>query len=160
MYSVLKETKLSNGRFLAEDQINHLLNIQYPGNTGAIISEENLDLSYQIITSIQKFGYESTIKLMEDQSILTPKQEYEGKIGKDQINEGIIFGSDEFSDLYKAYINNANIIREPVLQSEGLMDCPKCHSSKTQSVQKFIRAADEPPVNYNSCDVCKYKWKT
>ena len=160
MYAVLKETQLSDGGYLTEYQINQLLETRYPGSTQTIISEGDLDLSYQIITSIQKFGYQSTIELMKGQSILTLKQESEGKIGKEQIIEGIIFGSPDFSDPYKAYINNANIIREPILTSQGLVDCPKCHSSRTQTVSKQIRASDEPETQFHSCDICRYKWKT
>lgn len=160
MYAVLKETQLSDGGYLTEYQINQLLETRYPGSTETIISEGDLDLSYQIITSIQKFGYQSTIELMKGQSILTLKHESESKIGKEQIVEGIIFGSTDFSEAYRAYITNANIIREPILTSIGAEPCPKCHSDKTQSSSKMIRRSDEAFINYNSCDVCKYKWKT
>lgn len=51
------------------------------------------------------------------------------------------------------------IYRNKVDVSIGAVDCKKCRSSETLSVERQNRAADEPLSIYVNCLSCGYKWR-
>ncbi|KAJ1621717.1 transcription factor S-II, central domain-containing protein [Pavlovales sp. CCMP2436] len=42
---------------------------------------------------------------------------------------------------------------------DGLFECPKCRSKKTQYSEKQTRSADEPTTKFCHCSSCDYRWK-
>lgn len=42
---------------------------------------------------------------------------------------------------------------------DGLFECPKCKSKKTQYSEKQTRSADEPTTKFCHCVMCDYRWK-
>lgn len=42
---------------------------------------------------------------------------------------------------------------------DGLFECPKCKSKKTQYSEKQTRSADEPTTKFCHCSNCDYRWK-
>ena len=42
---------------------------------------------------------------------------------------------------------------------DGLFECPKCKSKKTQYSEKQTRSADEPTTKFCHCINCDYRWK-
>lgn len=159
MDSIFMEIKTPDGRRLNNAEIKEIINITYPKSNILIISDDNKDIVYQILSLIEEYGLDKTIDLMRGNSILTPAQLSRGEITKKQIDEGILFGSDGFIDTYKSYRTNAQIIKEPELTGQGAEDCPKCKSNNTTSYTRQMRSADENQTVFNNCKVCKYKWR-
>mmetsp|Transcript_8739 Transcript_8739/g.29764 ORF Transcript_8739/g.29764 Transcript_8739/m.29764 type:complete len:220 (+) Transcript_8739:484-1143(+) len=44
-------------------------------------------------------------------------------------------------------------------QPDGLFECPKCKSQKTEYTEKQTRSADEPTTKFCHCISCEYRWK-
>lgn len=42
---------------------------------------------------------------------------------------------------------------------EGVVECPKCGSTKTWSVQRQTRGADEPMTTFSRCAKCSHNWR-
>jgi DNA-directed RNA polymerase subunit M/transcription elongation factor TFIIS len=158
---------------LNSTQINTLLDIKYPNSQTIIFNENNLDIVYQIIGLLNKVGYDQTLALMQGDSILKDLQlnknfliaRDEGKsvtptLTKADIDEALTYGASVFTDVYNNYQGNAKILREPTLESKGAVDCVKCGSGNTTSMQKQVRSADEPMSTFNRCKICNFKWKT
>ncbi len=65
---------------------------------------------------------------------------------------------------YTCYQNNIdehdNFIVHPFDVVDGVVECPKCHKSKTWSVQKQTRSADEPMTTFSKCadPDCGHEW--
>ena len=159
MESIFTAIRTQTKKNLTHSEIKELMSITYPNENIPIINENNKDIVYQIMSSIEKYGVASTLDLMRGHSILTPAQLDKGEIKKDQINESIIFGNEAFIGTYTAYRTNSQILREPELVGTGAEDCPKCKSNNTTSQQRQTRSADEASITFNQCKACKYRWR-
>lgn len=42
---------------------------------------------------------------------------------------------------------------------DGVLECPKCHSTKTYSIQKQTRSSDEPMTTFSKCAKCGHNWR-
>jgi len=49
-------------------------------------------------------------------------------------------------------------IVKPFEVVDGVVECPKCSSMKTFSVQKQTRSSDEPMTTFSRCVKCGYDW--
>lgn len=49
-------------------------------------------------------------------------------------------------------------LAKPFEVVEGVVECGKCHSKKTWSVQKQTRGSDEPMTTFSKCVECGYQW--
>jgi DNA-directed RNA polymerase subunit M/transcription elongation factor TFIIS len=63
------------------------------------------------------------------------------------------------------YENIANKLAEydeylvnPFEVVEGVVECGKCHSKKTWSVQRQTRSSDEPMTTFSRCVECGHQW--
>ena len=63
------------------------------------------------------------------------------------------------------YTNISNKIKEfddylvkPFEVVEGVIECQKCRSKKTFSVQKQTRSSDEPFTTFSRCSECNFQW--
>ena len=52
-------------------------------------------------------------------------------------------------------------IKTPIEIVEGIFQCPKCGSKKTNHYSVQLRRSDEPPTIFISCTdkTCKFKWR-
>lgn len=64
------------------------------------------------------------------------------------------------------YENVTNLIQEhddyiikPFEVVDGVLTCPKCGGSKTWSIQRQTRSADEPMTTFSRCVMCGHNWK-
>ena len=49
-------------------------------------------------------------------------------------------------------------LAKPFEVVEGVVECGKCHSKKTWSVQKQTRGSDEPMTTFSRCVECGNQW--
>jgi len=47
---------------------------------------------------------------------------------------------------------------KPFEIAEGVVECGKCHSKKTWSVQRQTRSSDEPMTTFSRCVECGNQW--
>lgn len=72
-----------------------------------------------------------------------------GKIGwKSPTYDSISDRIDEFDEY----------LAKPFEVVEGVVECLKCHSKKTWSVQKQTRSSDEPMTTFSRCVECGHQW--
>jgi DNA-directed RNA polymerase subunit M/transcription elongation factor TFIIS len=50
-------------------------------------------------------------------------------------------------------------LAKPFDIADGVVECPKCGSTKTWSVQKQTRASDEPMTTFSRCAACGHNWR-
>jgi DNA-directed RNA polymerase subunit M/transcription elongation factor TFIIS len=72
-----------------------------------------------------------------------------GKIGWKSCSYDIISSKIEEYDDY---------LVKPFEVVEGVVECGKCQSKKTWSVQKQTRSADEPSTTFSRCVECGHQW--
>jgi DNA-directed RNA polymerase subunit M/transcription elongation factor TFIIS len=46
----------------------------------------------------------------------------------------------------------------PFEVADGVVECPKCHKSRTWSIQKQTRSSDEPMTTFSKCVECGNEW--
>lgn len=51
-----------------------------------------------------------------------------------------------------------NYLVKPFEVVEGVVECGKCNSKKTWSVQKQLRGSDEPMTTFSRCVECGHQW--
>lgn len=49
-------------------------------------------------------------------------------------------------------------LAKPFEVVEGVIECTKCHSKKTWSIQRQTRSSDEPMTTYSRCVECGNQW--
>lgn len=49
-------------------------------------------------------------------------------------------------------------LAKPFEVVEGVVECGKCHSKKTWSVQRQVRSSDEPMTTFSRCVECGHQW--
>lgn len=72
-----------------------------------------------------------------------------GKIGWDNII---------YNDIKLKIEEYDDYLLKPFDVVEGVVQCGKCHSKKTWSVQKQTRGGDEPMTTFSKCVECSYQW--
>ena len=48
---------------------------------------------------------------------------------------------------------------DPSQMPDGILQCPRCRSKKTEYYQRQIRSADEPMTTFARCRICDKRWK-
>ena len=59
-------------------------------------------------------------------------------------------------------VNNSSILellKNPPEKPDGMIQCRKCKSMKTDYYQLQTRSADEPMTTYVTCYNCENRWK-
>mgnify|MGYP001792062684 CR=1 FL=1 len=95
MESIFTDIRTPNKKKLTDSEIKELMSITYPNENIPIINENNKDIVYQIMSSIEKYGITSTLDLMRGHSILTPAQLDKGELKKDKTKKQLILGMEE-----------------------------------------------------------------
>lgn len=52
-----------------------------------------------------------------------------------------------------------NFMTTPLNIEDGVVECVRCGSKKTFSIQKQTRSADEPMTTFCTCAICGKKWR-
>jgi len=75
-----------------------------------------------------------------------------------QLRRKILFDNPLLEPARERLALDMEIFRNRVDVSKGAVDCKKCGSEETISVERQIRSADEPMTIRVTCLQCKYKW--
>ena len=80
------------------------------------------------------------------------------KIAKDVKFGNFMWKSFIYKNITEKIQEYDDYIVNPFEVVEGVLECQRCHSLKTWSVQKQIRSSDEPMTTFSMCVNCKFRW--
>lgn len=83
------------------------------------------------------------------------------EIAIDIINNKTHFNNSFFDNERDTLLKEILKIKTPIEIVEGIFQCPKCGSKKTNHYSVQLRRSDEPPTIFISCmeKTCKFKWR-
>jgi DNA-directed RNA polymerase subunit M/transcription elongation factor TFIIS len=83
------------------------------------------------------------------------------EIALDIINNKTHFNNSYFDAERDTLLKEILKIKTPIEIVEGIFQCPKCSSKKTNHYSVQLRRSDEPPTIFISCmeKTCKFKWR-
>lgn len=89
--------------------------------------------------------------LLQDMSTMksTLKEVKKGKIG---------WNSTTYDNIRAKLDEHDDYIVTPFEVVDGVLSCPKCHGTKTWSVQRQQRSCDEPMTTFSKCVNCGNSW--
>lgn len=64
-----------------------------------------------------------------------------------------------YDEITEKIIEHDDFIVMPFEVVEGVVECPKCGSAKTWSVQRQTRSSDEPMTTFSRCATCNHNWR-
>lgn len=79
-------------------------------------------------------------------------------IVEDIKNNRIGWESPVYDSVREKIQEHDDFIVKPFEVVEGVVECPRCHSKKTWSVQKQTRSSDEPMTTISRCAECSNTW--
>ena len=121
-------------------------------NGDLILSLEYRPFVYEVVNMLNSLDYEIVYNFL---SI-----DWERLFGSYNIRDKIIFDNPLLKSQHDKMELDMEIYRGGVEISVGSMDCKKCGSSETLSVESQTRGADEPMTVKFTCLQCKNKWTT
>ena len=83
------------------------------------------------------------------------------EIALDVINNKTHFNNSLYDKDRDEIFKEISKIKTPIEIVEGIFQCPKCGSKKTNHYSVQLRRSDEPPTIFISCTdkTCKFKWR-
>lgn len=156
---VLARVVDKNGnKLLDEQQISELLELKFSDNVEILSIQTSGDkgFTFDIIWLIDELGYEAVYEfLAKDWEKLLKLEEATNEYKRRRIlYENPIFGKNRDNLLIELFY-----FKNPVLISEGAVECRKCGSKETLSASKQTRSADEPTDIKVTCLHCGEHWK-
>ena len=77
----------------------------------------------------------------------------------EEIKEGRIgWRSPTYGDVISRLEEYDEYLAKPFEVVDGVVECGKCQSKKTWSVQKQTRSSDEPMTTFSRCVECGHQW--
>lgn len=146
-----QQVKATDGSLLmTSDQVDKLLKIRLTRDE-FLINVENRYFIYEVYNMIRKLGYYQTYEyLNQDWSKIY------GNVA--DIRKKIVLGSPLMKPFEDKLNLDMEIYRNKIDVGKGAIDCVKCGSENTVSVEKQMRSADEPMSVIVTCMSCSYKW--
>ena len=82
-------------------------------------------------------------------------------IANDIINNQTHFNNSFYKNEKELILKEISKITTPIEIVEGIFQCPKCKSKRTNHYSVQLRRSDEPPTIFISCieKQCKFKWR-
>jgi len=143
MGSIKKE---DGSPLLTVNEITTLSNLSFDNG------EKMLDMNdryfiYEIVNILHELGYEKTYEYLNSlRNMGGSKRE-------------MLFDNPLLTPAKDKLSLDMEIFRNKVDVTHGDVDCRKCGSDNTISVQKQMRSADEPMTTFVTCQQCGNKWK-
>jgi DNA-directed RNA polymerase subunit M/transcription elongation factor TFIIS len=73
-------------------------------------------------------------------------------------NRQICWKNPIYDDITKKIEEIDDYLVKPFDVVDGVVECGKCGSKKTWSIQKQTRSSDEPMTTFSRCVACGHKW--
>ena len=151
--SILLNIRNDKGEILLKEwQTDNLLAIPVTDDS-QMLSLQDRYFIYEVVNMINSLGYEETY------NFLNKKWDEIIPAGSAKIlRKKILLRSPLLEDAHEKQKLDMEIYRENIDVSKGAVDCPKCSSGETISVESQRRSADEPMTVHVTCIQCRHKW--
>ncbi len=118
-----------------------------------ILTLEDRPFVYEIVNMLNELDYEVVYNFLN--------AGWEKVFGSGAgLRKKIIFENPLLVKAKNKLAMDMEIYRSKVDISKGAIDCKKCGSEETLSIERQIRSADEPASIFSSCIQCGYKWRS
>ena len=116
-----------------------------------ILTLEDRPFVYEVVNMINKLDYDVVYNFLNT--------DWEKVFGQGAgLRKHILFENPLLESSKEKLAMDMEIFRNKVDVSVGAVDCKKCGSSETLSVEKQMRSSDEPMTIRVTCLQCKHKW--
>lgn len=116
-----------------------------------ILTLEHRPFVYEIVNMLNSLDYDVVYNFLN--------AGWEKVLGQGAgLRKRIIFENPLLEGAKERLAMDMEIFRNRVDVSKGAVDCKKCGSDETLSVEKQLRSADEPMTIRVTCLQCGYKW--
>jgi len=111
-------------------------------------------IMYQFIVFALQNGATKTMDWIQSNEII-------GEPGKTvwKTHEEILWDSPSLESAREKFAIDIEIFKNKSAVTEGLFECPRCHSKKTIVSERQARSADEPTNITVTCDACRKQWR-
>lgn len=132
--------------------------------------QKNIDIFTNEINEVSKSLKEGKEEREEDNDTLSKdityqtcglllQQKYDNKdILKQLKKKKVLWSSTSFEQIESKLQEHDQYLVQPFDVVDGVVECPKCKKSKTWSIQKQTRGADEPMTTFSKCVSCGFSW--
>ena len=145
-------------RVMSNDEIEQIMDLKFE-NGDTILSIENYkdkEMVLEIMWLVKEVGFDAIYGFLNKKWEKYLKLEKTSSTMKRRM---IIFENPIFSKNRKTLYMELYYFKNPVMISEGAVDCRKCGSSETLSAMKQSRSADEPSDIKVTCLHCGEHWR-
>lgn len=139
----------NNEKLLTPTQAKKLASLKFKSGE-TILTLKHAYFLYEMISIIKYNGYESVYNFLTT--------DWEKVFGEHNTRNKMIFENPLLSKSKEKLYHDMDIFRNTVDVVTGAVDCPKCRSSETISIDKQNRSADEATTIRVVCLACNYKW--
>lgn len=141
--------KEDNTPLVNYDQALALTNLKFETGDN-ILTLEDRPFVYEIINMLHTLGYEIVYNFLS--------VGWEKVLGSYDLRKRILFENPLLNKPKSKMDMDMEIYRNKIDVGIGAVNCPRCHSQETMSVEKQTRSADEQTTVRCTCLMCKYKW--
>ena len=143
--------KLSGEKLVSYNQATALVSIKLGGGSDYILTMEDRPFIYEIINMLYTLDYEIVYNFLSTN--------WETVFGADpNIRKKILFENPLMGPAKTRQDMDMEIFRGQIQVVQGAVDCRRCGSGETLSLEKQNRGADEATSIRVTCLQCGYKW--
>jgi DNA-directed RNA polymerase subunit M/transcription elongation factor TFIIS len=139
--------KKDGSSLLNTNEITTLSNLTFD-NGEKILDMNDRYFIYEIVNVLYELGYDKTYEYLNNLKLVVNLSKRE-----------MLFDNPLLTPAKDKLALDMEIFRNKVDVTHGDVDCRKCGSDNTISVQKQMRSADEPMTTFVTCQQCGNKWK-
>ena len=117
-----------------------------------VLTLEDRYFIYEVVNMLNELSYEQVVGFLTE--------DWEEKFGSGPgLRRKILFENSLLASAKDRLNMDMEIYKTKVEVSKGAVDCKKCGSDETLSVEHQRRSADEPTTIKVTCLQCGYKWR-
>jgi DNA-directed RNA polymerase subunit M/transcription elongation factor TFIIS len=129
-----------------------LTSLKFKHSGEPVLTLEDRYFVYEVVNMLNELNYEQVYNFLST--------DWETVFGSmHNIRRKIIFDNPLMAPARDKFQLDMEIFRTRVDVTKGAVDCRKCGSEETISMEKQTRSADEPTSVYVFCTQCKHKWR-
>ena len=149
--SILSSLTNSEGsKLLTPNQVNDLMSLQFSDGE-LMLTLEDRYFVYEVVNMVNSIGYDATYNFLSVDWIAVFGPVYD-------IRDKIILVNPLLEQAKMKQLMDLEVLTGQIEVSKGAVDCRRCGSEETISVERQQRAADEPMTIKVTCLQCRYKW--
>jgi len=134
------------------EQSNALASLRFKHANETVLTLQDRYFVFEVINMLNSLSYEQVYNFLSTdwETIFR---------GASNLRKKILFENPLLSEAKEKLELDMEIFRNKVDVAKGAVDCKKCGSDETLSVEKQTRSSDEPMTIMVTCLQCGHKWR-